>query len=69
MPTLYTAVGDQQGVAKKKMLAGGMTAIKFPDAEAKEYRDLAYSSFASGMKKQVPADIYDKVIQITTPKK
>jgi TRAP-type C4-dicarboxylate transport system substrate-binding protein len=69
MPTLYTAVGETQTASKKKMLAGGMTAIKFPDAEAKAYRDLAYSSFAAGMKKQVPADIYDKVIQITTPKK
>ncbi len=69
MPTLYTAVGDQQGVAKKKMLAGGMTAIKFPDAEAKEYRDLAYSSFAAGVQKQLTPEIYSKVIAITTPKK
>lgn len=68
MPTLYSSYGEIQAAAKKKMIAGGMTAIKFSDADAKAYRELAYSSFAAGIKSQVPADTYDKVIQITTKK-
>jgi TRAP-type transport system periplasmic protein len=68
-PALYPELGIRQDAAKKKMLDNGMKAIKFSDAEAKEYRDLAYSSFAAGVQKQISADTYSQVLKLVTPKK
>jgi TRAP-type transport system periplasmic protein len=68
MPQLAASYADTQAAAKKKMIAGGMTAIKFSDADAKAYRELAYSSFADGIKAQVPADTFTKIMQIVTKK-
>ena len=68
MPTIYATMGDTQAAAKKKMIAGGMQPIKLSDAEAKDFRALAYSSFADGIKAQVPADTFTKIMQIVTKK-
>ena len=52
-----------QQEAKQAMIDGGMEAITFSPADAKWYRDLAYSSMLEAIEAQVSEDTYAEVLK------
>jgi TRAP-type C4-dicarboxylate transport system substrate-binding protein len=64
-PQVYDIYGKDQAAAKQSMLDNGMNPIKFSAADAKWYRDLAFSSFKEGIKGVVDAETFARVLEVT----
>jgi len=64
-PQMYDMYGEAKVANKQVMIDNGMVPIKFSDADAKYYRDLAYSSFRKGIKELVTPEAYAKIIELT----